>query len=261
MTLPPDLTSERIAAALSATRYGRSLDVRAETSSTNDDARQALEAGAPDGHVVVADRQRNGRGARGRTWDSPGGADLYFSIVARVPLSPAKLPPLTLAVGLGVASAIQALLPLAHVQVKWPNDVWVDRAKCAGILVEASARGATLDGVVIGIGVDVNRDTFAPELAGIATSMRRAGGQPLDRPAVLASVLMHVEAEIDRLVTVGPAPLVRRIEERLALRGERVSCDDVEGVLIGLAPTGALRLETASGIREVVAGTLRARES
>ncbi len=257
MSAPADLSAHRVAEALRTRRYGRSLEVREETGSTNDDARAALDAGAPDGHVVVADRQRAGRGARGRAWSSPGGTDLYFSIVARVPVELPRLAPLTLAVGLGVAEAASALAPLSRVEVKWPNDVWLDGRKCAGVLVEASARGATLEGVVVGVGLDVNRERFEGELDGIATSLRRAAGGPFDRAAVLARVLESIEAEVDRFAAHGPGVVVPRVEARLALRGERVVCDEAEGVLLGLAPTGALRLDTGAGVRELIAGTLR----
>lgn len=253
---PPDLEPARIVARLDSSRYGRSLDVRAETGSTNDDARAALEAGAVDGHVVVADRQHAGRGARGRRWHSPGGTDLYLSIVARVPLPPARLPPLTLAVGLGVARAAEALLARA-VSVKWPNDVWLERRKCAGVLVEASTIGARLEGAIIGIGLDVNRTELDEELAPIATSLALAAGRTFDRAEVLARLLTAVEVEVDRFVRFGPEPTVQEVEARLALRGERVACDEVEGVLLGLAPSGALRLRTDTGVRQLSAGTLR----
>jgi BirA family biotin operon repressor/biotin-[acetyl-CoA-carboxylase] ligase len=252
-----DLISTRVASLLEARRYGRSLDVRMETDSTNDDAREALELGASDGHVVVADHQRRGRGARGRRWDSPAGTDLYFSIAARVPLELSKLPPLTLAVGLGLARAAEALAPHTDVAVKWPNDLLIDGLKCAGVLVEASARGASVEGVVIGIGLDVNRVAFDEELAGVATSLRLATGRVHDRATVLARVLDHVEEEVDRFVEHGVAALIPRVDQRLAFRNERVRCDEVEGVMLGLAPSGALRLETAAGIRDVVAGSLR----
>jgi BirA family biotin operon repressor/biotin-[acetyl-CoA-carboxylase] ligase len=254
--IPDDLHPERVAAHLRSRRFGRSLDVRARTGSTNDDARVALDAGAPDGHVVVADHQTAGRGARGRRWHSPPGTDLYFSIAARVALDPSRLPPLTLAVGLGVARALEAR-GARPVELKWPNDVWIARRKCAGILVEASTRGSTLDGVILGIGIDVNRDAFDEELAAIATSLRLATYERHDRAAVLADVLEAVEVEVDRLVGYGPTPIVQAVEKRLALRGERVRCDDVEGTLLGLAPGGALRLQTDSGPRELLAGTLR----
>lgn len=255
--IPDDLDPARLAALLRTKRYGRSLDVREETDSTNDDARAALERGAPDGHVIVADRQRAGRGARGRRWDSPGGTDLYFSIVARVPIELPSLPPLTLAVGLALARAADELAPGATVAVKWPNDLLVGGRKCAGVLVESSARGATLEGVVIGVGIDVNRERFG-DLAAIATSLRQATGTTYDRSCVLARVLECIEQEVERFVTHGAPELVSRVEPRLALRGARVTCDGVEGVLAGLAPTGALRIRTPNGVREVVSGTLRA---
>ena len=254
--IPEDLAPARIEAVLTTRRYGRSLEVLAETGSTNDDARAALERGAPDGHVVVADRQRAGRGARGRGWSSPGGTDLYFSIVARVPVELPKLPPLTLAVGLAVAETARALAPRSRVEVKWPNDVWIDGAKHAGVLVEASARGAALAGVVIGVGVDVNRERF-DDVAEPATSLRLATGAPLDRAEVLARVLASIENEVDRFAAHGAGAIVPRVEARLALRGRRVVCDGIEGTLVGLAPGGALRLATDAGLREIVAGTLR----
>jgi len=152
---------EGLASRLTTRVYGRSLEVLAETGSTNDDARTAAERGAPRGHVIVADAQRSGRGARGAVWSSPPGTDLYLSIVERLELAPRDVATLTLAVGLGVRDACATLLG-AHgaapaVTVKWPNDVRVGDRKCAGVLVESSSMGEQLGPIVIGIGLDVNR--------------------------------------------------------------------------------------------------------
>lgn len=265
-----ELSARQIAAQLSTERYGRSLDVRAETGSTNDDARAAADAGAASGHVVVADAQRRGRGSHGRSWSSPAGTDLYLSIVERAQLPPHAIPVLTLAVGLGVSRAVETLAPGREVRVKWPNDVWLDGRKCAGILVESSSTGARIDAFVIGIGLGVNRTEWPPELARTATSLRaaRALGEarpnwdepPLDRAAVLARVLLEVEAAVTTLVTLGPAPTVAALGARLALVGQSVRVGDEAGVLLGLAESGALRLRTERGaVREVIAGTLRPR--
>jgi len=243
------LDAARITERLTTRRLGRSLDVRAETGSTNDDARAA--EGAPDGHVVVADAQTAGRGSHGRTWASPPGTDLYFSIVLREGLLAARLPPLTLAVGLGVARACEAVTG-ARFTIKWPNDVRHGERKCAGILVESVSAGARVERVVIGIGLDVNREDFG-ELAGVATSLRRVTGAALDRETVLAEALGCVEEEIDRFLRVGPAAIVPRVEARLAWRGEAVECDGMRGTLEGLHDDGALIV----GGRAVVAGTLR----
>lgn len=245
MTWPPDLAPERIAALLETRRYGRSLDVRGQTGSTNDDARAAAEIGAPAGHVVLADRQSAGRGSRGRLWESPGGTDLYFSIVERVALPPERLPPLTLAVGLGVARAVDALVAGAGARVKWPNDVWLDERKCAGILVEAATRGSRADALVIGIGINVNRTDLAPELS--ATSLALAAHGTIDRAIALARALGEIELAVDELVQHGPARVVRAVAERLALLGERVRVEGSEGILEGLAADATLQLRTSDG--------------
>lgn len=259
------LSRERIAAALTTERYGRSLDVRASTGSTNDDAREAAAAGAPRGHVVVADAQDRGRGSHGRTWSSPAGVDLYLSIVERVALEPAALPALTLAVGLGVTDAIALLAPelASGVRVKWPNDAWMDRKKTAGILVESSSSGAAQGPIVIGIGLGVNRLAWPEELRGQATSLLDAARAidpahaPFDREAVLAVLLASVERAVDALVQLGVAATVARLETRLAMRGEPVEIDGVRGTLLGLDARGALRIATPEGERVMLSGMLR----
>jgi BirA family biotin operon repressor/biotin-[acetyl-CoA-carboxylase] ligase len=239
-------------------RYGRSLEHKGRTGSTNDDARAAAERGVPDGHVVVADAQDAGRGSHGRTWASPPGTDLYLSIVARVPLEPARIPPLTLAVGLGVARAIDELA-FTRASIKWPNDVWIGDSKCAGILVETSSTGAQGGAVIIGIGVNVNRRVFPPELEGIATSLllARGHGADLDREAVMALVLGRVEAEVDRYVAEGVAAITPDVDARLLWRGESVSAGEQRGRLRGLAPGGGVLLEQDDGtFATAVSGTL-----
>jgi BirA family biotin operon repressor/biotin-[acetyl-CoA-carboxylase] ligase len=247
------------------------LRVLEVTDSTNDDARADALAGAPDGHVVIADSQRAGRGSHGRVWTSPAGSDLYLSIVARPQLlfdstapalrggaSIAALPPLTLAVGLGVADAVQALLPERSMctEVKWPNDVWLLGKKCAGVLVEASTIGSDLGPVVIGIGLNVNRVEWAEELAATATSLRLARGAALDRGAALCALLSTVEAWVDRFVADGGRAIAAALDARLAMRGQRVRCAEHEGTLLGVAPSGAIRIATAHGTRELIAGRL-----
>jgi len=252
-----DLT--RLQRELSSVRYGRSLRYLESTGSTNDDARDALAQGAANGHTLVADAQSAGRGSRGRHWESPGGTDLYVSIVDRLPLSLAELPPLTLAVGLAVAETVDALLTESGVpasQVKWPNDVLLGGKKCAGVLVEASSGLPGGDAVVIGIGLNVNRTAFEPEIAPLASSLRLMHPEQalLDRTHALGVLLTRVEARVDEFTTQGAAAVVRALEPRLALRGSRVRVEGLEGLIRGVAPSGALLLETDYGLRQVIAG-------
>lgn len=247
---------ERLAHTSRAQRYGRSLRYTEVTGSTNDDARNA---GGPPGHVVVADAQTAGRGSRGRSWQSPPGTDLYVSIVDRLPVALAELPPLTLAVGLGVAEAVDALLGGgSRAQVKWPNDVLLEGRKCAGILVEASTGLPEGDCVVIGIGLNVNREQFPVELTGNATSLAIAAGAPVDRTQALAELLTHVEQRVDAFVRDGAAAIVRALTPRLAMLGTAARLDEQQGVVRGVADSGALLFETARGVETIVAGRLTA---
>ncbi len=257
-----EFTKARIAEQLATARYGRSLTLVDETGSTNDDARRAALSGAVDGHVIVANSQSQGRGSRGRTWVSPPGLDLYLSVIARVPLSIAELPPLTLAVGIAVAATVEGFLPEGlKASVKWPNDVWVERRKCAGILVESASMGSETPQVVIGIGLNVNRRDFPAGLDTAPTSLtleaKLVEDRPLDRALVLAALLGHLERWVDRYVTYGPTPIVQALTARLALRQELASCDGIEGYVEGVSPEGALLLRTPQGLKSVVSGTLR----
>lgn len=253
------LAHERIAKGLRTARYGRSLRVLPITGSTNDDARADALGGADDGHVVVADRQSNGRGSQGRSWQSPAGQDLYLSIVARPRVAMQTLPTLTLAVGLGVAAAVDELLGAARSRVKWPNDVWVDRKKVCGILVEASTVGAETSALIIGIGLNVNRVVFDAELAPLASSLKLASGrdQDLDREHALCTLLAHVEQAVDQWTAEGPDSVVPAVNARLALRGEQVTLDGQPATVVELAPSGAIRLRQPDGsVVERVSGRL-----
>jgi BirA family biotin operon repressor/biotin-[acetyl-CoA-carboxylase] ligase len=252
---PADLTPSRVNDALATRVLGRALEVKAATGSTMDDARLAAEH-RPEGFVVVADHQGAGRGSHGRVWESPPGTDLYFSAVVRPRVSLASLGALTLAMGVGLAEAADALLGRSVAQVKWPNDVWLSGKKSAGILVESRASGDTADFVVVGVGLNVNRRAFPPELAPHATSLALEAGRRWDRAEVLAAVLGSLERWYDRFLEQGAAPVVEAVESRLALRGRAVRCGGVEGRLEGLTLGGGLRIAGADGERVVVAGRL-----
>jgi BirA family biotin operon repressor/biotin-[acetyl-CoA-carboxylase] ligase len=248
----------KLSERLSTRRYGRSLTWKVETGSTNDDAREAALAGAPDGHLVIADAQTSGRGSRGRTWVSPPGQDLYLSLVAQVPLTLPELPPLTLAIGLAVADTVESFVgPGELVQVKWPNDVWLGGKKCAGILVESVSFGDARQPIVIGIGLNVNRRSFPPNLDTEPTSLALSRGADLERAEVLALLLQNLERWVDRFVEAGVQVVARELAPRLAMRGERARCDDVHGVVLGVSQEGALLMDTEQGVRTVLSGTLR----
>jgi BirA family biotin operon repressor/biotin-[acetyl-CoA-carboxylase] ligase len=244
-----DLQPERLRKRLTG-NWGSSLTVQQSTASTMDDAAAAAAEGAKDGHLVLADQQTRGRGAHGRQWLSPPGSDLYFSVVTRPTVEPASTALITLATGLGVRDAVSSLLPGHSVLVKWPNDIWIERRKCAGVLVESRMVGMRIDSVIIGVGLNVNRTQWPPELAGAATSLRaRRGGEELfDRAEVLAALLSHIERWLTHFVKDGAAVVVDALQPRLALVGEWVRWEDGDGVFDGIGPDGAARVRTDAGV-------------
>ncbi|HTE65066.1 MAG TPA: biotin--[acetyl-CoA-carboxylase] ligase, partial [Candidatus Binatia bacterium] len=149
MTDPADWSQ----AADSARRIGRAVEFHAEIPSTNDRARAALREAGGEGLAVVADLQTAGRGRRGRTWISPAGANLLFSVALRPSIAPRMAGLLGVAAALAVRDAAALIAPDAGLAVRWPNDL-VDRhgRKVAGLLVETALAGGELTEAVIGIG-------------------------------------------------------------------------------------------------------------
>jgi BirA family transcriptional regulator, biotin operon repressor / biotin---[acetyl-CoA-carboxylase] ligase len=171
------------------------IDVREETGSTNADVTAAALAGEPEGLVIVAERQRAGRGRRDRVWQSPPRAGLTLSVLLRPGLARTDrgwgaVPAggfawLPLLAGVALREAVHRVAEL-DVALKWPNDLLAGDRKCAGILAEAAG-----DAVVVGIGLNVStRADELPETSGLpATSLRLAGAVSTDREPLLRALL------------------------------------------------------------------------
>jgi len=171
------------------------------TGSTNDIALALSGQGAPDGTLVLAGSQSAGRGRLpGRSWHSPPGTGLYFSLIIRPRLAPADFPKLTLSAGLALCLALEKI-PFCAPALKWPNDLYLAGKKCGGILCETS--GLTEPGqaaAIIGAGLNVGApaETFPAELHGKATSLCAATGAICERGPLLAAIL----AELEQVVAV-----------------------------------------------------------
>ena len=233
--------------------------------STNDEAARLARAGAGHGTIVIAHRQDAGRGREGRTWASPPGG-LYLSAVLRPSLPLALVPPMTLAIGIGLCDAVRSCG--APATLKWPNDVLVGGKKLAGVLVEAQSRGGKLESVVVGIGVNLQATPEA--VAATAVSLAEAAGTLVDRrlrtpsgsaarpgeagasdrQTLVASLLAHVERWIDRYVAIGLEAVVPAWHDRMAHGlAARATVDGaaLTGEVAGLDPDGALLLRDEAG--------------
>ncbi|MCC6213782.1 MAG: biotin--[acetyl-CoA-carboxylase] ligase [Polyangiaceae bacterium] len=238
--------------AARAVRLGAPLRYAPTTGSTNDDALAAAREGEPEGALFVSDEQRAGRGRRGAGWVAPPRAHLMFSLVLRPRVPPDRLSTLALATGLAVREAC-ARYVTSPLRVKWPNDVELDGRKLAGILIESSGVGTARLAVVVGVGVNVARVPWPPELTERATSLEEAGAR-VEREALLAEVL----AALERRVAVWEAQGLEASRAELAaadaLRGEAVTVEGVSGIAAGIAPDGALLIATPEGVVRVVSG-------
>lgn len=254
-----DLNSDSIQAALQTDALGRSIQLLANVASTNEVAKHSAMQGAPHGHTIVADAQSQGRGSHGRAWSSPGGTDLYVSIVLRFGLKPVQLAPMTLAAGVAVAETVEAFVP-PQAAIKWPNDVWLLEKKCAGLLAETSSQKDTTNAVVLGIGINVNRTHFEPELASHATSMRLAhpASATFNRSLVLAQLLNRTEHWLQLYHADGLEPALSALRARLALTDSWVRCGTAQGRIIDVASDGALILKDSRNVHTLYAGTLEA---
>ncbi|HEX5060379.1 MAG TPA: biotin--[acetyl-CoA-carboxylase] ligase [Kofleriaceae bacterium] len=214
--------------------------------STNDEAARLARAGAKHGTIVIAERQKSGRGRDGRTWESPPGG-LYMSAVVRPPIPVADVPPMTLAIGIGLCEA--ARTTGAAAVLKWPNDLLVRHRKLAGVLVEAQSQANRLEAVIIGIGVNVGGELPEP-VAESGITLAEAAGTTIDRDAFIETLLAHVERWVDQYVSVGIEPIIPAWQARMAVGlAARATVDgaSLTGCVAGLDADGALLLRDEDG--------------
>lgn len=232
--------------------------------STNTKIDELAAKGAEHGTVVVADAQTAGKGRRGRSWESPAGDNIYMSILLRPDIAPEEAPMLTLVMAHSVAKAIQKNTVLG-VQIKWPNDLILSGKKVCGILTEMRLQDASIDYVVVGVGVNVNTKVFPEELCDRATSLYLESGQE-----------MHKEVLIEDILAIFREEYAQFIEERnllflqdeynamLVNIGKEVRVlepgKEYTAYALGMNQTGELLVKTEEGIeKKVYAGEVSVR--
>ena len=251
------------------------------TDSTNLQAREEAEDGAPHGTMIVADRQTAGRGRRGRSWESPAGVNVYFSLIMRPDVVPDKASMLTLIMAHSVCRVI-ALRTGLDCKIKWPNDVVVNGRKVCGILTEMGLRKDGSFYLVVGVGINVRSQEFAPELSGKATSLedeigRRStaalckvtdsleGDLAVSRSLLLAEIMGAFEEDYEIFLSrQNLSGLLDSYNHMLINRDAKVRVLDprgeYDGKALGITETGELLVETADGtVERVYAGEVSVR--
>ena len=227
--------------------------------STNDELSRRAADGAEAGTVLVADEQTAGRGRGDHRWYSPPG-DLFASILLRPEVDLARVAAVSLVVGISVANALREFG--VDAQLTWPNDVVVGTRKIAGILPESSSRGASVEYVIAGIGVNVATRVYPEWLGQIATSIAiERVGPPPSRDEVLERIIGALDNPLERFVGGGVAAIRDEWEllwrDRGRVGSAKIDGRSVRGEVIGLTNDGHLALELPSGDRvAAVAGTV-----
>ena len=235
--------------------------------STNITAKEEALKGAENGTVIVADRQTAGRGRRGREWNSPAGGNLYFSLLLRPHFEPDRASMLTLVMALAVAKALEGILDrdFPKPEIKWPNDIVMNGKKVCGILTEMGLRQSFIDYVIIGVGINVCRQQFSPELVDRATDLETACGQKISREELLKRILEFFEIYYKAFTKQGNLQtMCQEYNSRLVNLGREVCVLDPKGEFTGIATgitdTGELCVELPNGtVTEVYAGEVSVR--
>lgn len=262
-----------IEAVLAGLPLGK-IDFFPSVTSTNTVAASLADKGAPDLSLVVAGQQTAGKGREGRKWFSPPDASLAFSLALKPPkalTTQTSLRSLLLrynALGaLAVCDTFESLYQIKS-EIKWPNDILIERRKVCGVLSEAHWLGNELVSIILGIGINVNTQAIPPEseLFFPATSVQEHFHQPISRLDILRQFIHYLILWRSR---IGNPDFIDAWESRLAFRQEWIiitneisgsAQQDIQGKLVGLNAEGQLVLEDQSGAQlSIQFGELRLR--
>lgn len=268
----PDILSEGEIAGWVRTKWlGHDVRYFNEIDSTNTEAKRIAEetqGRKGNGLIVAADMQTSGKGRRGRSWSSPHGTGLFFTILLKPDIDPSNAPMLTLVKALAVVKGITEITGL-DAKIKWPNDVVLNGKKIVGILTEMSAQVDYVNHIVVGTGINVHQTEFPEEIAKTATSLdielKKQGKElQISRAELLAAILKKFEFYYEiYLQTQDLSALVEEYNALLVNCGQKVRVLDplgeFEGQALGIDTRGELMVETEKGIVKVSSGEVSVR--
>lgn len=252
----PDVINEkRIQEYLRTKWLARNILYEPEMDSTNIQAKRLGENDAPNGTLVVTERQTAGRGRRGKSWVSPNG-NCYFSILLKPEILVDRASIITLVSALALAKTIKQITDL-DAMIKWPNDVIANGKKLCGILTESSTDLEYINYAVVGIGINTNQTDFPEEIKGVASSIRLETGKEINRPKLLGSFLNVFETYYEEfLKTEDLSGLLEEYNQLLVNCGREVKIIEKEQerllTAIGVDNKGRLIVEDNNGQRETV---------
>jgi BirA family biotin operon repressor/biotin-[acetyl-CoA-carboxylase] ligase len=258
--LNPDAITKGLGQSLFATHivYLETVD------STNRLAKELASAGTTEGTIVITEEQTAGRGRRGRSWLSPGRANLTFSILLRPALDVDKVFSITMILVLACLEAVKKRTGLSCM-IKWPNDLYARGKKLAGILTEFAARDRRVEWVVLGLGLNVNWYPIEGKtISRLATSIQAEIGKTVSRNELLVEILIQFEAYYDDLLLGRIEKLYERWNHFSLVLGKQVVIETdqmkVTGKALRIDQNGALIIQDGEGKeRKIIHGDVSLR--
>lgn len=241
-----------LASRLDTRWAGRPVTFYDTLGSTNQQAKVDAEHGAAHGTLVVADMQTAGRGRRGRSWSSPPGTNVYFTLILKPQVEPDAVSMLTLVMALAVAEGIRETCGVES-GIKWPNDIVVNGKKVCGMLTEMSVEREYIHYVVTGVGINIKKQEFTPEIAAKATWLEQECGRAVPRAILVANVMRAYEKYYEEFLKAGDLTgLQEQYNALLVNCGRQVHVldpkGDFQGISKGINQRGELLVEREDGV-------------
>lgn len=259
--VPDRMLPELITNGLYTKLIGRNIISFEEIATTNNEAKRRAADGAPEGTIVVSEVQVTGKGRLNRSFFCPRGG-IWFSVILRPRFLPQDAPKCTLLAAVAVVRAMRDIGFDAG--IKWPNDILYDGKKLTGILTEMSAEMDRINYVVIGIGINANisAESFPDDIKDKATSISAHIGE-IDRIGFFQKLLNYFENLYMEVQQHGFGEMLREWRKLSVTLGQEINVIGFEetfaGKAIDIDDDGALLVETADGVRRVLAGDVSIR--
>ena len=239
------------------------LELRLSTSSTNDDVR-SMGAGVGPWRVCIAEHQSAGRGRRGRTWESPFGASLYFSMLWKIEGGLAAMEGLSLAVGLTVLKTLESL-GVSGLSLKWPNDVLANGQKLSGVLLEISGDPTGDCEVIIGIGVNLALGLeHRKKIGQPVTDVRAVAGKNVSKNKLAGLLIGNLVDMLGTFQKFGFSPFHKQWSEHDAFAGRPVALhagvNMITGLASGVNESGAVLIKNDAGVTAYAGGEISLRK-
>ncbi len=255
VSVPDSLLANEIKANLKTKLVGKEIFSFEETQSTMDVARNLAANGAPEGTVVFAEHQTQGRGRMGRSWLSPRGEGIWASIILRPNFSPGRAPSITIMAALAVAEAIRETTHLSA-SIKWPNDILIRGKKIGGILTEMVAEMDMIEFVIVGIGVNVSLkiEDLPKSLHKKVSCLKDELGEGFPRIPLAQEILRKLDQFYLLLKSEGFDSIAEKWRSLSATLGKHIKASfqgaTIEGQAVDIDSDGALVVRLDNGFCE-----------